>query len=464
MAAPALLPEDFDPEEEDIELEEPEEVEEVIEYDEEPEDQGEVIDARERFEELNKRREKLKEQKEAKEQEQLRTDDSKKPPKQEPENPELKQKKDAKAQDAADRVKSGEKKFNKAAGEKATTQGEKAAAEQVGKVAGKEAAAAGRQGARQAARAAGKATAQATKAATQAAAKAVQAFIVDNPYAWAIIGIIVLVVVIVAVIFALFAFSGDSGNGPATYPSTALEEQRSNFLLALSGDKIAQDTVVKDVIESELERYDRIINNASRYNSSLTSQIQTKKAEFDTLLNSALAEQNSEVRLQILNDVESQMTTFDNTLPIGEWIAKIAEGKVGEPNLQFCSITGATAKVACASFTSTVMYLAGVPNAIVASVDEVWNSSSTRVIVPKAPTKSATYYQENSSKLQPGDIIFWGDGACSPKGSVIFDHVGFYLGNGKTADTSSSQEKVASRSADKIDSCRVFNGAKRYGK
>ena len=74
----------------------------------------------------------------------------------------------------------------------------------------------------------------------------------------------------------------------------------------------------------------------------------------------------------------------------------------------------------------------------------------------------------DESLLQPGDIIWWGDGTCSSVkyDGKLFDHVGFYIGNGRSVDTSSSSETVKERPADLVrddKNCRLFNGAKRYG-
>lgn len=462
MAAPQLLPEDFDVDELDEELEEPEEVEEEVEY-EEPDD-----DRSDRFDELKEKgKEKLKEKREQRKQaKEQKKAESEKPPKQEPkpDSPELKQKKLDNTKAQADKVKSGEQKLSKATGEKAAGQGGKAAAKTAGKAAGKEAAAAGKQGASAAAKAASKAAAQAVKVAAKAAAQAVRGALVATSEFWvpALI-IILIVVVIIAFIFILFAYSGEGGKGPPIYPESGLQQQKSQFALALSGDQIAKDTVIKDVIESQLTRYDRIKNNTDSYDPSLSAGAATKRSEYETSLNSLLAEQDTEMRAVLLDAILADMAAYDKTLPFGKWITKLAKDRVGKPNLKFCGITDAPAALACASFTSTVLYLAGVPDAIQPSVDEIWKESIYETIVARQSPKSADTYDKYVSSLQPGDIIFWGDGKCSSGGSVLFDHVGFYIGDGRAIDTSSSAGKVLERSAAKRGDCRVFNGAKRYG-
>jgi len=366
------------------------------------------------------------------------------------------------ASNAADKVKAGKGKFGQIMNK--VQQGKRAAEagkdikengkEYAKEVAKEEAKKAAKQYAKQIARQAGAAI---KKAAVQLISK--------NPYFWAIVGgIILLIGIIVAVIFIIHALTGGGGKGPAQYPTTALQQQQATFLLAISDDEIAKDTIVKDVIDSELERYDRIITNTKEQSSNLTASAQAKKEEFAKKLDSILLEQDVKRRKQIRDDIRDQMTAFENTLPFGKWITKLATDRVGENNTSFCLITKAAANVACASFTSTVLYLAGVPNAVVPSVDQVWRNSATQIVAPRPAGKSSNYYKDNLGKLRPGDIIFWGDGACSPKGSVLFDHVGFYVGNGQAVDTSSSEKIVKKRQADRRDSCRVFNGAKRYGR
>ncbi|MEX1051995.1 MAG: NlpC/P60 family protein [Patescibacteria group bacterium] len=365
------------------------------------------------------------------------------------------------ATDAADKVKAGRGKFgkiiNKAQqGKRAVEAGKDIkdnAKDYAKEVAKEEAKKAAKKYAKQLARQAG-----------MAIKRAVVAFVADNPIAWAVIGIILLIIIIVVVIFVLFSFDGQGGKGPPQYPETALQKQQSNFLLAISGDKIASDTAVKEVIDAELARYDRVKTNADNFNPELTAGITAKKTELDTKLTGMLIEKVPERRKALRDQIQAEMAAFEATLPFGSWIAELAEKRVGQANLQFCSITGADAKVACASFTSTVLYLAGVPNPIVPSVDEIWRNSALQIVVDRPASASAAYYQANEAKLQPGDIIFWGNGACSPRGSVLFDHVGFYVGNGQAIDTSSSEEKVLKRSAASRDNCRVFNGARRYGR
>lgn len=381
-------------------------------------------------------------------------------------NERLERERKAKAQNEVERVKSGQQKIKKATGtpETAGKTGDNAAGGALGSVGGspedrKEAAKnIAKEEAKQYAK---RLAAQAGAAIKKWALEAVAA--IGWPI-WAIIGGVLIVVIIVVVIFVLFSFDGQGGKGPGEFPETALQQQQSNFLLAISGDKIAQDTAIKEVIDSELARYDRIKTNADTHSPELSAGIAAKKTELDSKLMAILVEQAVERRKILRDELQTGMNAFEATLPFGSWIVALAEERVGQPNLQFCSITDAAAKVACASFTSTVMYLSGVPNPIEAGVDGIWRRPFYQTIADRPAVKSTDYYQQNVSKLRPGDIIFWGDGACSPEGSVLFDHVGFYIGNDEAIDTSSSEEKVLKRPAASRDDCRVFNGAKRYGR
>jgi hypothetical protein len=364
------------------------------------------------------------------------------------------------AANAAEKVKAGKGKFgqimNKAQqGKRAVEAGKdikENSKEYAKEVAKEEAKKAAKQYAKQIARQAGAAI---KKAAVQLATK--------NPWVLGALAIVLIVIIIVAVIFMLFSFNGSGGKGPGQYPETALQFQKANVALGLGGDDIGKDTVIKDVIDSQLARYDRMRSTASRFSPSLSSAIASQKVSLETKLKGMLAEKDLQRRKDLRDAIQKEMTAFEQTLPFGSWIAKLAEERVNQPNTQFCTITGADAKVACASFTSTVLYLAGVPNPIVGLVDDIWRNPDLKIVVARPVNKSGSYYASNVGKLKPGDIIFWGDGACSPAGSVLFDHVGFFVGNGQAIDTSSSQEKILKRPAADRGSCRVFNGAKRYG-
>lgn len=371
----------------------------------------------------------------------------------------LHQKELERTQQIADKVKTG-----KQVAQKTVAKGSEQVAADSAK---KQAVKAGERSARAAAKAAGEATKkaakQAAKAIGQAIKKVVTQLLAKNPYVWLAVGIILLVLIIVLVIVALFSLGGGTGNGPAQYPSNVAQQEQATLLAALSGDKIANDKTVKEVIQDEKDRYQRMKSISSKYSANLTAGIEAKITEFEPLLDSLLRTSNRVERRKISDDLQKKMLEFEGTLPFGTWISQIAIGHQNQGSLNFCKITGAGANVACASFVSTVLWEAAVPNPIQAAVDSVWKQPTTRVVVDRPAVKSGGYYSQNKSKLRPGDLIFWGDGKCSPNGSVLFDHIGIYVGNDEAIDNSSSAEKILKRGAASRDSCRVFNAAKRYG-
>lgn len=310
-----------------------------------------------------------------------------------------------------------------------------------------------------------KAAENAAKAAGRTAKKLATNLIAKNPYVWGVFGVLLLVVVIIVIVFALFSLGGQGGKGYPQYASTAAEQEQITLLSALSGDKIANNTITKEVVDDEKSRYQRIKQNAAKYSSSLTGQVETKVKEFSPLLDSLVATQAKAERIKIRDDLQKKMSTFEQTLPFGSWISAIALAHQGEGSLNFCKITGAGAKVACASFVSTVLWEAGVPNAIVGTTTEVWNNKALRIAVNRPAAKSADTWTQGKSSLKPGDVIWWGDGSCSKVkySGKLFDHIGIYVGDDQAVDNSSTKEKILKRSGASRSNCLLFNGAKRYG-
>lgn len=320
-------------------------------------------------------------------------------------------------------------------------------------------------GAQAAGDAAKKAAQQAAKAAGQAIKKIVLSLVEKNPYVWLAVGIILLVVIIVLLIVALFSFSGQGGKGYPQYPKTQAQQEQATLLAALSGDKIANDKVTKEVINDEKDRYQRIKANAAKYSPADSVAIEAKIKEFNPTLDTLLTTQAKTERLKIRDDLQKKMFEFEQTLPFGSWISQIALGHLKQGSLTFCVVTGASANVACASFVSTVMWEAGVPNAIVPTTTQVWSNKSLQLIVDRPAAKSADTWSQNKDRLKPGDIIWWGDGTCSKTRyeGKLFDHVGIYVGDGEAVDNSSNKEQILKRGAESRSKCLLFNGAKRYG-
>jgi len=320
-----------------------------------------------------------------------------------------------------------------------------------------------KQGVRQAA---GKAAQQAAKAATRAAmaaARAVGALISSGPVGWIILAILIIII-LVFILIAIPSFSGIFGGGPGSYPTTQVQKEQATLLAALAGDRISKNEVVLEVVKDEKERYGRIESNATKYDPSLSASITAKKVEFSKLLDSMMAETNLDRKKAAVKDIQAKMILFENTLPFGRWIFSIASASVDQPSGNFCRVTKVAGTLACASFVSTVLSDAGVPNSIVATTEAVWEIAGLRTVVNRPDTKSDSLFDKSKGALRPGDIIWWGDGNCSSvkRATKIFDHVGFYIGDGMSIDNSSELEKVAKRHVTGRD-CWAFNGAKRYG-
>lgn len=363
----------------------------------------------------------------------------------------------------AQRVEDAKTKTQRLGGEGLKT-GEKSAAK---------AAQAGERAAAQTARAAARATGEATKAAAKAAGRAASQvgrviirFLAGTIEIWGpIVLVIIVVLIIIAIVFAILGLSGGQGNGPAILPSSVSQQQQATLLSALSGDKIANDQVVKKVIQDEKDRYQRIKKNADKYDSQFSGAIASKVTEFGPKLDALIQTKNKAERLKLRDELEKQMLAFEGGLPFGNWITKFAQSHLKQDSLNFCKITGAGATVACASFVSTTLWEAGVPDAIVGTTTEIWTNKALRLVVDRPNQKSAQTWDNNKNKLQKGDVIWWGDGNCSKVSysGKLFDHVGIYIGDGNTINNSSSKKDIEQGSANKRSSCLLFNGAKRYG-
>lgn len=274
------------------------------------------------------------------------------------------------------------------------------------------------------------------------------------------VGVGLVVIIILVIIFAIFGIGGSgSGGGLPQYPSTATQREQATLLAALSGDSVANNKTVAEVIRKEKERYDRIKTNAQKYSPSEVAAIDQKITEFTPMLDSILSVPDKVGRKKIKDDLQAKMVAFEQTLPFGLWIAEIAKTRVGDRNSEFCTITDAPANLACASFSSTTLWDAGVPNAIVGTTTALWNNKSLRLVIDRAATASNDRIDE--SVMRPGDVVWFGHGAQGKKryAGALFDHVGIYIGNGQIVD-SSSKLVIQQR---KLTTHR-FNGAKRYGK
>jgi len=310
----------------------------------------------------------------------------------------------------------------------------------------------------QAAKAAGRAAAQAGRMMAQLAARAATA-LASSPVGWIIIGIILLVIIILGIVFAIWGLSGQSGGGLAITPTTASQVQQATLLSALSGDRLAKNEIVLETVTDEKERYQRIQRNADQYSAAHSAVIKQKAAEFTVRLDEMTKEQDLKKKAALVRAIEQDMLAFERTLPFGVWITALAKSHEGEPTGNFCRITKVSERLACASFTSTTLWEAGVPNTIVPTTTELWKNRALRLVIDRAELASDS--RINESLMRPGDIVWFGSGerARTRYSGALFDHVGIYIGQGQIIDSSSTQTRIVQRP---LTSHR-FNGAKRYG-
>lgn len=116
-----------------------------------------------------------------------------------------------------------------------------------------------------------------------------------------------------------------------------------------------------------------------------------------------------------------------------------------------------TATRSCASFVSTVLVEAGV-------MQYGQHSKSTTGVwdYPKGDVVIARGGDLDLSKLQPGDVVWFGLGSRAKYQGALFNHVGIYIGNGEIIDTSSTQKQVLRRSINTHTGDNRFAAAKRF--
>lgn len=272
--------------------------------------------------------------------------------------------------------------------------------------------------------------------------------------------IIAGIILLPAILFGLLA-----GKWPPQYPATAGQIQGTTIVASLGSDLLAGRKLTQQTADAEKKRYQIVQANVDQTIPGRSAEVKAKITEITALMESAVAVSGDQKKAMV-DRIVAEVNALDRSLPFGSWIAAKAISQVGQPSAQFCTITHASSNVACASVVTTILENAGAEIPINASVDNVWRMAALRIVVNRGAELDRTlgYYEQNKGKLQPGDIIFWGDGSCNPKGSILFDHVGIYVGNGLAVDNSSGQGAIRKPTqAAKRTSCIVFNGAKRYG-
>jgi len=281
----------------------------------------------------------------------------------------------------------------------------------------------------------------------------------EKGWRW-VVGIAGALILILAVVFGLLG-----GRGAPKYPTTPGEIGQTAIASALSGSPIYDSNVTQASADFDKKRYAIVQKNVDSDSSvsGRSAEVKVKIKEILDLEDQAVA-LHGDAKKTMVTLINSKTAGLDNSLPFGNWIARYALSQVNQPSQEYCQITHAASSIACASFVTTALENAGAKIPINAAVDNVWRMKALRTIVDRPASRSEGYYSANKSHLQPGDIIFWGDGSCSAGGSVLFDHIGFYVGGDQAVDNSSSAHAIKKRQAAKRDNtCRFFNGAKRYG-
>lgn len=174
-----------------------------------------------------------------------------------------------------------------------------------------------RQATKAAGQAAKKAAAQAAKAVGAVAKKAALA-LVANPYFWVIVGILVLLIIIIVVVISLFGFSRGTGKAPAQYPTTATQYYAATQLEALSGDKLANNKLLTQAINSSKERLQKIksilpqaFSNDQAKISAASTELDAIMADMDKVLTLPAVEQ----RKKAIQDVSARLKAFNKNYP-----------------------------------------------------------------------------------------------------------------------------------------------------
>jgi hypothetical protein len=280
----------------------------------------------------------------------------------------------------------------------------------------------------------------------------------------------------VAVILLLPAliFGLKGGGGLDIKPTTEGQQQQAVLIAALSGNNIGKDKAVNNFITSEKSRYDKVQKFVDRDLPLRSLEVKQKITLYMQTLDQILAQKNVDERKKLLEQARKQLAELDSSLPFGKWIAQIAITKVGQENKNFCQITGAGENVACASFSSTVLYEAGVPGAIVGTTTALWRNANLGLVIDRRDQLSNDNLQLD--KMHAGDIVWFGNGDHGGKqryAGALFEHVGIYIGNGEIVDSGAVRSNgqvidylIHRRSirTHKIKGGPImFNGAKRYG-
>lgn len=286
---------------------------------------------------------------------------------------------------------------------------------------------------------------------------------VVKKYGKYLIYVIAAILLLPAIIFSLIFMNF----GPPIPPSTSEEKMAATSLAAYAGDPSALRQGSLQVEAAAKTRYQKIQSLANQtwgVNSPEANRVASEIKKINTLYEQLSAETNRAKKKELKNQIVAAKHSFESGLPFGEWIAKIAEdyAKKATSSMNFCVLTGnKNPRKGCANVVTKILKDAGVPQELCAATMCVWTNSLLTTIVSPSPNRglNKNLWDQNKNKVQPGDIVWWGNGVGAGYSS-LFNHVGIYVGNDMTVDNSSDRAKVVKRRIG--DHGRVFNGAKRY--
>ncbi len=272
---------------------------------------------------------------------------------------------------------------------------------------------------------------------------------------------------------AIFFFIVVGSIGLSILPNTAADKDAVTLGSTFAGSRAAKAELTADLIKKEKDRLAVFQAQVDRTNPSQSASVKSQIAAINLLMDSILKEPDQKKRAKTTQDIIAKERALGQSLPIGDWIVTLAENYVGTTtttgsngeNSFRCSV----ARRSCASFVSTVLQETGVLGDFESNTTGVWNNRDGRVIIERGGTFDV-------SKLQPGDVLFFGTGSSATYKGALFNHVGFFIGtcqkpenkgrNDCIVDASSSKKKVMERpvTIHGPNDGNPFMGAKRFGK
>jgi len=249
--------------------------------------------------------------------------------------------------------------------------------------------------------------------------------------------------------------------GSTSLPNTPTEKAQVSLTSAFAGQENLKTEKLIELAKSEKARYVTIQRLVNEKEPASSAAVKTKIAAIEKLIDEVIKVGDNDQRQALIKQIIELDKTLAQSLPVGAWIVALAEkykGTTTRPdsdgeNAFSCSV----ATRSCASFVSTVLQEAGVTKGFSANTLGVWRNPTGRVIIDRGGALDL-------AKLQPGDVVFFGDGSFATYEGALFNHVGFYVGNGMIIDTSSKEKKVVKRSINVHQGRNSFAAAMRFGR